>query len=75
VSTWKIKPRLIQLHHPAGWINGLWDYGVPIGVPGGLPVGQTSAIEATFHYRAGAAPETIALPVTGKSRFFGYVGS
>jgi hypothetical protein len=50
-------------------------YGVPIGVPGGLPVGEISTIEATFHFRAGGDPETFALPVTGKSQFFGYIGS
>ena len=60
---------------PAGLTAFGTDFGVPIGVPGGLPVGQTSTIEATFHYRAGAAPETYALPVTGKSQFFGYIGS
>lgn len=60
---------------PAGITAFGTDYGVPIGVPGGLPVGQTSTIEATFHFRTGATPETFALPVTGKSQFFGYIGS
>lgn len=60
---------------PAGLTAFGTDYAVPIGVAGGLPVGQTSTIVATFHFRAGAAPETLALPVTGKSQFFGYIGS
>lgn len=60
---------------PAGLTAFGADYGVPIGVPGGLPVGETSSIEATLHFRAGAAPEIFVLPVTGKSQFFGYIGS
>jgi hypothetical protein len=62
---------------PAGLTAFGTDYGVPIGVVGGLPVGQTSTIEATFHFRAGTSPETFdfELPVAGKSQFFGYIGS
>ena len=60
---------------PSGMTAFGTDYGVPIGVPGGLPVGETSTILATFHFRDSADTETFALPVTGKSQFFGYIGS
>ncbi len=60
---------------PAGLAAFGTEYGVPIGVPGGLPVGETSSIEATIHFRTGAAPKIFVLPVTGKSQFFGYIGS
>ncbi|MCP5279650.1 MAG: PEP-CTERM sorting domain-containing protein [Thiobacillus sp.] len=59
---------------PAGLTAFGTDYAVPIGGPGGLPVGQTSTIEATFHFRDATAPEMFALSVTGKSQFFGYIG-
>ncbi|MCU0840718.1 MAG: PEP-CTERM sorting domain-containing protein [Thiobacillaceae bacterium] len=60
---------------PAGMTAFGSDYGVPIGVPGGLPLGHTTTIQATFHFRGNPATETFALPVTGKSQFFGYSGA
>jgi hypothetical protein len=51
------------------------DYAVPIGVPGGMPLGHTTSIQATFHFRGSPATETFALPVSGKSQFFGYTGA
>ena len=59
---------------PSGMTAFGTDYGVPIGVAGGLPVGETSTILATFHFRGGTGAESFSLPVTGKSQFFGYTG-